>query len=75
MGEESVENNFCTLSFANDLVFTISNWFELLFLIIMTYAIKDIKDELNIRDELIVIAITWFFFTLLYVFGRYYSGD
>lgn len=75
MGNYQIENNFCILNFTNELFFTILNWLELFFLILLTYAIKDIKDELSIRDELVVIALTWFFFSLFYSLGRYYASD
>jgi hypothetical protein len=51
------------------------NWIELLGLGIMIWKIKDIKDELNIRHELVVISSVWFVFSFLYIMGRYISNN
>lgn len=50
----------------NDFSFTTLNFLELLVLVFMVYLIKDIKDELSIRNELIVITIIWFLFSIIY---------
>lgn len=56
------------------MVFILLNWLELLALIYMAYKIKDIKDELSITYELILISAVWFFFSLLYVIGHYFDN-
>ena len=61
----------CDLLLTNGIVFIMSNWLELIALGYMIYKIKDIKDELNIKNELVVISIVWFFFSMFYIIGRY----
>jgi hypothetical protein len=62
----------CLLHAANYMTYTVWNFIQLLILIILTYLIKDIKEELSIRNELVAITICWTFFSIVYAFG--YSG-
>lgn len=51
---------------ANIISFITMNWLELLILVIMIFKIRNIKDELNIKNELIIIMGLWIFFSLGY---------
>lgn len=61
--------NFCTLHTINDSSTIIINWFELFVLIYMVFLIRNIKEELNIKDELMIIASLYFFLSILLAIG------
>jgi hypothetical protein len=50
----------------NDISFTSLNFLELLVLVCMIYLIKDIKDELSIRNELFAVTVLWVVFSIIY---------
>jgi len=43
------------------------NWLELVTLVIFTYLIRNVRDELNISLELCLINLSWIFFSTLYM--------
>ena len=53
----------------SDLSFIIFNWIELAILIYMVYLIKDIKEGLNIKNELIAIATLYFILSITLALG------
>jgi hypothetical protein len=73
-GSYYVVNDYCLLELVNAIDFVFLNWIELVLMVIMIHKIKDIKDELNIKNELVVVASVWFIFSLLYIIGRYISN-
>jgi hypothetical protein len=56
----------CNIYIANFCSFIVINWIEILILIIVCYKIIDIKDEINIKKELVIIIIVWTGFSLFY---------
>jgi len=55
------------------------NWLELVILVIFTYLIRNVRDELNISLELCFINLSWIFFSTLYMgftfFNIHYEAD
>lgn len=43
------------------------NWLELVLLVLFTYLIRNVRDELNISLELFLINMSWIFFSTLYM--------
>jgi hypothetical protein len=43
------------------------NWLELVLLVIFTYLIRNVRDELNISLELFLINMSWIFFSMMYM--------
>ena len=50
----------------NKYSFVILNWLELIILVFMIYKIRNVKDELNIKSELIWIMAFWILFSFGY---------
>ncbi len=62
-----------------DLIFQINTWFylawnwlELFILVIFTYLIRNVRDELNISLELFFINVSWTLFSSLYMGFTFY---
>ena len=49
------------------------NWLELFVLVIVSYRIRNVRDELNISKELFTIIINWIFFSSLYLGFTFYN--
>jgi len=49
------------------------NWLELVTLVIFTYLIRNVRDELNISLELSLINLSWIFFSTLYMGFTFYN--
>lgn len=59
-------NDFSCLLLINICSFIAINWSQVLILTILCYKIINIKDELNIKKELVLIIIIWITFSVLY---------
>jgi hypothetical protein len=62
-------SNFCDLHTVNDCSTIFFNWGELAILIYMVFLIRNIKEDLSIKDELIIIATLYFFLSLILALG------
>ena len=47
-------------------LFFFVNWIQTVILMYLLYAIRNVKDELNLKTELIYVIIIWVFFSLGY---------
>lgn len=49
------------------------NWLELVILVMFTFLIRNVRDELNISLELFLINLSWTFFSTLYMGFTFFS--
>ena len=56
----------CSIYLSNFSSFVIINWLQILVLVYLCYKIIDIKDEINIKRELVIIIVVWISFSLFY---------
>ena len=55
-------------------LFFLVNWMQTVTLIYLLYAIRNVKDELNLKTELIYVIIIWVIFSLSYFTALFISG-
>lgn len=56
----------CFVTDSNVSLFFVVNWLQTVILIYLLYAIRNVKDELNLKTELIYVIIIWVIFSLSY---------
>ena len=56
----------CLVTEFNISLFFFVNWIQTVILIYLLYAIRNVKDELNLKTELIYVIIIWVIFSLGY---------
>jgi hypothetical protein len=56
----------CSMELANQLLFIIINWVEILGIAVAFWLIRNIKNELNVKLEVQTILIFWTFFSVVY---------
>ncbi|CDW85713.1 UNKNOWN [Stylonychia lemnae] len=64
---------YCAISVLNICTFIIVNWLQTLVLILLFYRLRNIKDELNIKQEIRIIIIIWISFSLAYFITLQYQ--
>jgi len=56
----------CGMKMANQVMFVIVNWMELLVFGILYWHIRNIKNELNSKSEIHTVIACWIIFSLVY---------
>lgn len=65
----NLDDDYCYIIEVNVSVFFIVNWLQTLILVILLFKIRNVKDELNLKNELSVIIMIWLLFSLSYFFA------
>lgn len=55
-----------TYLYINQYSFITINWAELMILVVMIFIIRNIRDELNIKYEILIITLCWILFSCIY---------
>lgn len=62
----NLDSTKCYILEANLCIFYFINWSQTLILVLLLYKIRNVKDELNLKNELFIIIGIWLFFSLFY---------
>jgi hypothetical protein len=69
----SITKEECFIVDTNVSLFFIVNWFQTITLVYLLWAIRNVKDELNLKNELSIVIFIWVLFSLSYFIALQYG--